>query len=100
MISTRSLVFLDTTIASSLEVSFEHPVTTEGGAATLAETVAVTSSETIVVDSHSSSVADLDEEGANGSQKSQLEGGGGGGGGRAEEVTEVELSEHELKGGT
>lgn len=98
-----SLLFLDTTKGRSLTVvSLENPLTTEGGAAKLAAPTVVTATSEVVVASHSSSVADLDAEGMNGSQKSQLEdggGGGGGGGSAGEAVTEVQLSELVLSGG-
>jgi hypothetical protein len=111
-ISTRSLLFLDTTIASSLVVvvSLENSLTIESGGVVLAALfpvpVAVAiASDVIVVASHSSSVTDLDEDGTNGSQKSHVDvdaigGGGGGGGGRAgEAVIEVHVSELGLIGG-
>lgn len=98
------MVFLDTTIASSvLEVSFEKPLTTDGGGAELAAPVTVTiGSDAMVVASHSSSVTVRDVDGTKGSQKSQVDdgggGGGGGGGSAGEAVIDVQVSELGLMG--
>jgi hypothetical protein len=111
-ISTRSLPFLATTIASSLvvvvvTVSFENPLITERCGVALAVALALATSTGAASDSDSSSDSsstDLDNDGGpNGSQKSHVEddagGGGGGGGGAGDAVTDVHVSELGLIGG-
>lgn len=68
----------------------ENPLTTDGAGAV---DVAAEGETVAVAPSHSSSVGDRDDDAANGSQKSQLDGGGGGGGRQGEAVTEVYVSE-------
>ena len=106
MISTKSLLFLETTIASSLPLplafSLGNRLATEGGAtATISDVVMV-----VVTSSHSSPSTDIGGGGTKGSQKSQPDpatGGGGGGGGRGEAavvvVVVVQVSELGLIGG-